>query len=121
MGLFTKLFNKNFDPYVLPGRWYKVRIENGTIKSSDLPANFTLSITSNYLVIADASKKYNVLFSNIKYLDVYNTGLTSGTAMNGLRYSEFLFNTNTWRTTIAPSSSTTSSVKTEVYLYLTKL
>ena len=119
--MFTKLFNKNLDPYIIPGRWYKVRIENGTIKSSDLPSNFTLNISSNYLTISDATKKYNVLSSVVKYLDIYNTGLSSGTAINGPKNTEFTFNTNLWRTTIAPSSSTTSSVKTEVYLYVTEL
>lgn len=118
MAFFTKLFEKNYRPYEIPGRWYRVKIDNGVIVDHDFPATFHFTINSNYLQIKDDTEKYKILKSLIVYRNLYDTGLSTGTAVLGERNVEFTFNNHQWRCTIAPSSATTPSIKSTIYLFV---
>lgn len=123
MGLFTKLFNKNADPYVLPGRWYRVKIENGNIVSHDLP-NCTVSLTpqasNTMLDIVSNDNRILPLIANIVLDRAALVGtLTSGSSIVGLTNFSFYYNINGVRISLGTTTILNQS-SGYVYVYAIK-
>ena len=123
MGLFTKLFKKDADPYIIHGRWYRVKIENGTIVSHDLP-NCTVSLsTQSSNTLLDIVSNDNTILpveANIMLDRAALVGtLTTGSSVVGSTSFSFYYNINGVRISLGTTSILNQS-SGYVYVYAIK-
>lgn len=96
MGMFTKLFSKSYDPYELKGRWYRVKIVNGSVVETDLPNCTTeLALQSSNTVMQVVSTDNKLRFlSAVIDLDrpALADSISSGSAVMGTTTFGFYYN-----------------------------
>ena len=121
--MFTKLFSKSHDPYELKGRWYRVKMVNGSVVDTDLPNCTTTLVaqSSNTLLqIVSTDNKLRFL-SAIIDLDrpALSDSLSSGSAGMGTTTFSFYYNIKGIQITLG-TTTILNQCSGYIYLYAVK-
>lgn len=88
MGLFTKLYKRNFNPYTLPGRWYKFDFDvtNSSV-SSDIKDLEFVSKSSTTFIFRTSKKITDLSVCDVTFIEnpTPNHSMQLGTGMVKLR------------------------------------
>ena len=110
MALFTKLFNRDAQPYDLKGRWYRAIIKNGNVVDADWPVGTT---TAGYLTILGPQSIDRYHLADYFYVAKFKVPSSNYTHSKGIRLStsNYLY--------IAIPNINTAVDEITVYFYLT--
>lgn len=71
MALFSKLFKRSFNPYELPGRWYKVTLNRltGDILNSDIKDLVVDPSAATYITLSTSKKLYAAFLIDYEFVE----------------------------------------------------